>query len=616
MTPILRSRRAPFVLAALVWLLAVGAAGLLDLPRRLENQFLDWGLRSLAARQAPDPDIVLLDIDEATLAAMSADYGRYPWTRAVYGQLLEGLARQKPAAIVFDILVTDPQREHAEDDLYFVRTARALPNVYFPMVRLPPEPGAEENGYPLAHLPAASATPGADPNARAALLLPLPGLADTGRVGTINVQPDAEDGVVRRYPFFTEIGGWRVPSLPARVAQDLAFPLRAVTTTQTLVWHGGARAYRTVSFHEVFADLDRREPRRPAGEFAGKIVIIGASAAGLHDLKLTPVGANFPGPEVLATAIDNLKHGDRLQAAPAATSALLAAIFVLALAFAFSRGIGVFGIGLGWLGTSMAAVAGAWAAIVYARLSVPVVVPVAFGGWLYYILAALRAWFLEHEQRRRVTALFSRFLDPRVVAGLVERGETDAAFAGQKRVVTVLFSDIRGFTTLSERKSPQEVVDLLNRYFSLQVEVIFRHGGTLDKYIGDAIMAFWGAPTEQPDHAARALACAHDMERTLERFKDELGAEGQGFDIGIGINTGEAVVGFIGSPTHRQDYTVIGDTVNTASRIEGATKGRARVLVAGATKVAVGGTAEFVDHGLVKVKGRAEEVHLYEPKWN
>jgi adenylate cyclase len=607
------SRRVPYLLAAFVWLLAVGIGTLSALPQRLENLFLDWELQSVAARSPPDPDIVLLDIDEATLDAMSADYGRYPWSRAVYGQLLEGLARQKPAAIVFDILFTDPHKEHVADDLYFVRTARALPNVYFPMAQL--SPGAE-GGFPLAKLKAARATPAADPTARAPMLLPLPGLADTGRLGTINVEADSEDGVVRHHAAFSETGGWLLPSLAARVVGDLGYALPADTTARMLVWHGPARSYRTVSFQQLFFDLERRTPRRAATEFSGKIVIIGTGAAGLYDLKHTPMGALFPGPEVLATAIDNLKHGDWIRALPAWFAPALTGAILLMLAYAFSRGTGVLAVGGGWLAVSALAIGGSWATLVFGRLHVPVVVPLLFGGWFYYLLAALRAWLLEREQRRHVTTLFSRFLDPRVVAGLIERGETDTARGGQKRDVSVLFSDIRGFTALSERRSPQEIVDLLNRYFSLQVRVIFRHEGTLDKYIGDAIMAFWGAPTEQLDHAARAVACARDMERTLQRFREELGAEGHNFDIGIGINSGEAVVGFIGSPEHRQDYTVIGDMVNTASRIESATKGRARILVSEATKNAAAGAGlQFIDHGLVKMKGRTEEVHLYEPVW-
>jgi len=234
--------------------------------------------------------------------------------------------------------------------------------------------------------------------------------------------------------------------------------------------------------------------------------------------------------------------------------------------------------------------------------------------WLDLVPAAGRAYWHERRNRQRVTQLFSRFLDPRVVKGLVEKGETDAALSGQKREITVLFSDIQGFTSLSERKSAPEIVDLLNRYFSLQVEVIFRHEGTLDKYIGDAIMAFWGAPTDQPDHACRALACAREMEQTLKRFKQDIGADGEQFDIGIGLHSGEAVVGFIGSPERRQDYTVIGDTVNTASRIEGATRGRGRILVSAAVRAACD-QYTFTDHGAVKLKGKEEPVHLFEPKW-
>ncbi len=605
-------RRTPFVLAVIVWLAALAAAHW-DAAGRLDNLFRDWNLRSLAARLPPDPAIVMIDIDEPTLEAMVPDYGRYPWSRAVFGQLLEGLARQQPAAIVFDILFIDPQKEHVADDLYFIRTAAALPNVYFPMVRLSAPPQAERgNGYPLKQLTNTTAGPGAEPEARAALLLPLPGLTRTGRLGTINVFAD-EDGVIRRYPVYLDAYGWRIPSLPVRVARDLGYSVPD-SASLMLTWHGAAKSYGTVSFYDVFTDLERKQRQRPADEFRGKIVIIGTTASGLHDLKLTPMGGNYPGTEVLATTLDNLRNGERLRAAPAWAVPTLTALMLLALAVAFARGVGVLTIGLAWLAASMAVAVAAWAVLVQARVHVPVVVSLLFGGWFYYLLAALRAWRLERENRQRVTSLFSRFLDPRVVKGLVEKGETDAALSGQKREITVLFSDIQGFTSLSERKSAPEIVDLLNRYFSLQVEVIFRHEGTLDKYIGDAIMAFWGAPTEQPDHACRALACAREMEQTLMRFKQEVGADGEHFDIGIGLHTGEAVVGFIGSPERRQDYTVIGDTVNTASRIEGATRGRARILVSAAVRAACG-KYTFADHGAVKLKGKEEPVQLFEPKW-
>ncbi len=602
--------RFPILLAAAVWLVAAAGWGLRLTPR-LEHPLLDANLSSLAARLPPDPDIVLLDIDEPTLEAMAPIWGRYPWSRAVYGALLEGLARQNPRAVLFDILFTDPQKEHAQDDLYFIEVAHKLPNVYFSMVRLPAS--VDEQGILLKQVKGVTPTPAAKPAARAALLLPLPGLADTGRVGAINVSTDT-DGVIRRYPLYHDLYGWRLPAMPARIARDLGYAVPD-EKDQILVWHGPARSYKTISLHEVLADLERAAPQRPADEFRDKIIVIGTTAPGLHDIKLTPMGADFPGPEVLATALDNLKNGERLTVAPAWTMLAAATLALALLATAFARNISPARSGAWLLGATALLAAGGWVAVVYGRTALPVTGVITFS-WLYFLPAAVRSYWLERQQRQRVTQLFSRFLDPRVVTGLVEKGETDASLTGQKREITVLFSDIRGFTTLSERKTPQEIVDLLNRYFSRQVEVIFRHGGTLDKYIGDAIMAFWGAPTDQPDHARRALMAARDMELTLLKFREELGADGEHFDVGIGINSGEAVVGFIGSPEHRQDYTVIGDTVNTASRIEGATKGRARTLVSEATRNAVGSGVIYKDHGFAKLKGKGEEVHLYEPLWD
>src|SRR3989344_5995909 len=350
--------RTPFMLAAIVWLAALVAANW-DATGRLDNLYHDWNLRRLAAQLPADPGIVMIDIDEPTLEAMVPEYGRYPWTRAVYGQLLEGLARQQPAAIVFDILFIDPQKEHLADDLYFVRTATALPNVYFPMVRLSAPPQAERgNGYLLKELKNATAGPGADPEARAALLLPLPGLSRTGRLGTINVFADA-DGVIRRYPLYLDAYGWRIPSLPVRVARDLGYSV-PVSESLMLTWHGPARSYRTVSFHDVFTDFDRKQPQRPADEFRGKIVIVGTTASGLHDLKLTPLGADYPGTEVLATMLDNLKNGERLQHAPSWTMPAIAGFVLLLLAGAFARGLSQLPLGIGLLALSAGLAGSGW----------------------------------------------------------------------------------------------------------------------------------------------------------------------------------------------------------------------------------------------------------------
>ncbi|HKQ30763.1 MAG TPA: adenylate/guanylate cyclase domain-containing protein [Burkholderiales bacterium] len=597
----------PCVFALGVWLAALALGNWRGLGTQVEYPFLDWNLRQ-ATRAAPDPDIVILDIDEPTLEAMAPEYGRYPWTRAVYGALIEGLAHRQVKAIVFDILLVDPHKEHAQDDLYLIRAAQRAP-AFFPMARLKAD---DTRGALLKDVPGIERGPTANDAMRAALLLPLPGLTATGRIGTIDVEPDA-DAVIRRYPLYRDIGGWRVPSLPVRVAKELGYTVPAENSLM-LVWHGAARSYRTVSLHDVLFDLERQQSRRARGEFAGKIVIIGASAPGLSDLKLTPIESGFPGTEVIATAIDNLKRGERVRTAPTWSAPLTAAIVLALLAVAFARGANLLYVGLGLLGGSLVLAVGATLSMAQQRYAVPIVGPLAVA-WLYYVALSLRAWLIERQDRQRVTQLFGRFLDPRVVSELVDSGGADASAVGQRRNITVLFSDIRGFTTLSERQTPKQVVELLNRYFRLQVEVIFRHQGTLDKYIGDAIMAFWGAPAQQPDHARRALAAAREMEQVVLRFKQELGERGRSFDIGIGLNSGEVVVGFVGSPEHRQDYTVIGDTVNTASRIEGATKGRARILVSAATRLAAGKGVSFRDHGQVALKGKEEKTHLYEPLW-
>ena len=198
---------------------------------------------------------------------------------------------------------------------------------------------------------------------------------------------------------------------------------------------------------------------------------------------------------------------------------------------------------------------------------------------------------------------------------LIGRGAIDYRAEAAAREITVLFSDIRGFTSLSETADPEEVVTLLNRYFTRQVEIIFKHGGTLDKFMGDGIMAFWGAPTAQPDHARRAVTAALEMSAALDEFRGELGALGAALDIGIGLHTGSAVVGFIGSD-ERLDYTAIGDTVNSASRIEGLTKGLSRILASKTTREAAGEGFDWLDHGLHRAKGRGEELHLFQPRRN
>jgi len=581
----------------------------LNLFSALDNRLSDFVVRHVAQPLSPDPDIVIVDIDEASLAAMQDTAGSWPWPRAVHAELLQGIARQKPRAIVFDILFSEPDRYRPESDQFFNEVLRDMRNVYFPMALLE---GNQVLGVPLAELAKVidiPHAPDADPEARAILLPPQAVATESWRVGLINFTED-RDGIARRYELSRNVSGWQLESLPARVMRDLGYAIPPQPYI-SLHWRGDSNAYKHISYSELYADQSRQKPQRNAHELAGKIVIIGTTATGLHDIRATPISSLYPGVAILATALDNLKNQRYLHAAPIYFAPLIAILLVIMqLPLFIQRRLDVFRIGGTLLLLSIALLGAQYFAMT--RLySVALLTPLLFG-WGFYFAVALSEYLREKKSREQTVRIFNRFLDPRVVNSLVAQGETPQSLSGQAREITVLFSDIRGFTTLSEKRSPEEIVSLLNRYFSLQVDIIFRHGGTLDKFIGDAIMAFWGAPQDDAQHAEHAVAAALEMEQSLLRFKTELGEDGKDFDVGIGIHSGKAVVGFIGSEA-RMDYTAIGDTVNLSSRIEGLTKGVARILVSGDTVAHCRNTFDFSPTGSYKVKGRSQEVELFTP---
>lgn len=579
----------------------------------VERWVQDQALKFDAARRLPDQDIVLVALDERSLVKLADEFGFYPWPRSIYAELLAGVLRQQPRAVIFDIVFSDPDVEHPDADRYFMQVATADPRVYFPMVRLI---GADDSqGVPLAQASTVFGflpTEQARNNAHAAMILPLRPLAETGRVGLINFFPDT-DGVGRHYPLYLEVGGWRLPSLAARVAQDLGY---ALPDRQMLGvhWTGEPQQRPRLSLVDLLHDLGRENPQGMGAQLQGKIVFIGATAPQLHDSYATPISTVHPGVDIFMTALGNLKNGDWLRPAPVWYAPLFSILLVGVLAVSFRRGRGPLWGGVLLLGVAPLAISATFAALIWRSWLVPSAAPLLIGA-LYYVANALHDYLHERRARQHAVNVFSRFVDARVVDTLVREQRDMLETRGDNRIVTVLFSDIRGFTTLSETRPPEEVVALLNDYFTRQVEVIFRHGGTVDKFIGDAIMALWGAPLPDALQAEHAVHAALDMVRVLDEFRAAHGAVGQNFDIGIGIHTGPAVIGFIGAP-NKLDYTAIGDTVNLASRIEGQTKGRARILVSENTCNECAGQFEFVSHGSVQVKGRAKPVNLFEPTGN
>lgn len=577
------------------------------LLRPLENRFQDFLVRRLSISRPADPDVSIISIDERSLDKMEPLVGGWPWPRSVYADLISGIGAEKPAAIVLDVLITDPDRMRPDSDAYFINTAAKSDITFLPIV----DNGNDAKGDLLSKVgPLLGFTrgPHADPDARINLLIPPPALALTQRVGLINFLSD-NDGVGRRYWLHMNVGGWQVPSLAAKVAGALGYRIPD-SGAMILNWRSGTRALPHLSFYDVYSDFQRQHRARPADEFHNKIVVIGASANGLGDMRPTPLSGTYPGLDILATAISNLKHHDYLRRAPMVSGTLASVILILLLGAAMRQSRGALFGGIGMAVLTPLAVGGAYFALSEGWL-IPVIEPLSFG-WLAYIGLALADYVKERRTRQRAISMFGRFIDPRVVRQLVEQGDVALRTEPRSSQITVMFSDIRGFTTLSETRSPEQIVSILNRYFSRQVEVIWRHGGTMDKFIGDCIMAFWGAPVPDPQQAEHAVAAALEMSRVVDEFRRELGDVGAQFDIGIGIHTGSAVVGFMGAEG-KLDYTAIGDTVNLASRIEGQTKGVARILVSAATRERCGARFDFSERGTYKVKGREQPVQLHEP---
>lgn len=596
-----------FALTLLLLLLGSVAVPL----QRLDFLWLDALTRLRAEQQIPDPSIVVIDIDDYSMTAMEPDNGSWPWARAVHAELVNWLAEQGAKKIVFDIWFSERDKFRGEQDDYFAETLASHDNIYMPTLlqnSLTPQLDRRLDSYPP--LAAIERTAHADPNAKAQLILPAIGKPEHWRLGLINFAPDA-DGVARSYSLYREINGWRFYSLPAVVARDLGYALPDQSALR-LDWRARKPPYPTYSYADVFAKAFNAEADE---RFRDKIVFIGSTASGNHDLRPTAVSAQYPALYMLAVTLDNIKNHQ-------------------ALAYAAWWQLGYGGVLLIWLfwrirsnaplsSTTMQAVAAAGLLILLSMLAIrsgvliAVVTPL-LAALLLLMAGALMRYLRERDARTEALDLFGRFLDPNVVEQLARDGLTDASLAARHCDITVLFSDIRGFTTLSEKQPAPVIMSLLNDYFSQQVACIFRHHGTLDKFIGDAIMAFWGAPLDDNRHAYHAVAAALDMCDELQRFVSEKGLSD--FDIGIGVHTGPAVVGMLGSE-QRYEYTAIGDTVNLASRMEGLTKGVARVLVSQSTRDAClaqcgadGEAFDFIACGEYKVKGRNEPVIVFEPR--
>jgi adenylate cyclase len=647
---------------ALVFAILIGALGLrvLDPSPIARLRLLAFDTYHVLDPRLYDPDtpVRIIDIDEASLAR----YGQWPWPRTLIAELVTQLAGAGAVAIAFDMVFPEPDRmsprevigglprdlvpeavrasidELPDNDEMLADIVATTPTVMGIVLRdgvdaEPPDPKA---GFAFA---------GDDP---APFLAGFSGVvsniavlqARASGLGALNWIPEL-DQVIRRVPLMLRGATTIYPTLSAealRVAQGAStFVVKSSgasgalsfgQSTGVVALKIGALTVPTDAQGFAWIHFTKYEPARyvPAwrvleGEVTsqmvgGYVVFIGSSAAGLFDLQTTPVESGIPGVEAHAQAVESIIANDLLMRPDYAVGlelvylALAGALLIFLMRY----------VAVSWCLVACLACLGAvnlvsWLAFREQRLLLDPVYP-SIGLIAVFVAGELNLFFRTEKERRYIRGAFSRYLSPDLVKKLGDR-RAELELGGETREMTLMFCDVRGFTQISEGLSASELTSLINRFLTPMTGEILDHRGTIDKYMGDAIMAFWNAPLDDPDHAAHAcgaalamIAALEALNRDLEAEASEAGIEHKPLRIGIGINTGEASVGNMGS-AHRFDYSVIGDNVNLASRLEGQTKVYGVTILTGERTLALAPGVAAVELDLIRVKGKRNAERIF-----
>ncbi len=646
--------------ALFVLLIAAHVGGLFPIApmQRAEAWLHDAWLKRTAPTGADDR-IAILDIDEASLKRV----GRWPWSRDTMSALVDRLfGDYGVAAVGFDVVFAEPDtssglgtlRQLAQRDLagsrdfqsalkrlaprldYDARFAQALAEqpVSLGYYFIPAGYGDARTGMlPPPSLPATAFAPLAPgiPTVGYGANLAVFQQAAQG-AGFFNMRAD-DDGTARQMALVSPFGAGYYLSLSASTLR-VAFggePAKAGVESHSLLGRqyvspwleiGGIRVplsadgtvhvpYRAGSPFPYFSAAQVLAGKVPPAQLEGRIVLVGSTAPGLADLRVTPFSSTFPGVEIHAHLIAGMLDGSTRATPPWADDARLAAVLLLGalltvVLLRFGPAVGL-AVTLVLLGGLLAAYAAAWAR----HLVVPMAAPMLAVAGLYALNTAY-GFFAATRSKRQITRLFGQYVPPELAAEM-SQDPTHYTMEGQSREMTVLFSDIRGFTNFSEKLPPTELAEVLNAYLSTMTRIVQQHQGTIDKYIGDAIMAFWNAPVDLSDHAARAVATALDMQAALPQLNEEFAARGwPEVKIGIGVNSGRMSVGNMGSE-FRMSYTVMGDAVNLGSRLEGITKQYGVGILATQPTVDADPVHAFMKIDVVRVKGKETPVAIYEP---
>jgi adenylate cyclase len=608
--------------------------GALDIPwlRRLELAALDLQIR-LRGRQPPGPETVIVMIDEQTIEEL----GRWPVPRGKMAELVNTLHRAGAKAIGIDILFAEHEsttvadanaRGEYADDAALARAIADAGNVALPftfkfggLLESAADPYLTRAGYARIHKSRDVRPITLKPTG---VLLPIPMLAEVAALGHTLVAFDIDGAPRYDYPAL-EYDLDYFPSMAVRIVQlFLEVPWNEVTVElgqgialgpvhvptdpqmRLLVnYPGPSRTFPTYSLAKVLSGTV------PDAVFRDRVVLVGANAIGARDSFQSPFTAVMPGVERLAAVVDSILHERQIRRTESAPwvegASMLAASLVLG--FTVSR-LSLAAASL--YGIALVAAFAAWAQIALSRYglwfasAVPIVAII-----LSFIALSLYRYGLLDRERRHIRHAFQRYLAPQMVDRLLSNQKLPE-LGGERRELTILFCDLRGFTSLSERLDPAVLTRMVNEFFAMATEAIQEQGGTIDKYIGDAIMAFWNAPTDQPDHASLACRAALRMLKRIEEFNASAASNGDlpPLHVGIGINTGPCTVGNFGS-SRRFDYSAIGDAVNVAARLEGETKAYGISILLGPETAAQVTHFAILPIDRIRPRGRAEALEIF-----
>lgn len=631
---------------------AVAAIAMLVLARTpagelLENGTLDERARLGAKQAQADPRIVIIDIDNASLETLEDKLGRWPWTRRVWTEVIRYVDRGQPRVIAVDAIFGGAESDAVDQE--FGAVMHQGGNTVLGFTFVPTE--MEETGGGasqklaalLAHRAAADANGGEAfgapidakhffPNLPAPVLV-----AGAAGLGALNALPDS-DGVMRSVGLEMSYGGHAYDSLDSRaVEQALGAPVQweaggrllgghnAVVAGRrvpvgddgrmVLAWRGGSNAYPRLPIWQVICSIYPTQcpadvGRYPPSYFTGKIVLIGASATASYDVHPTPFASAAPGVVVHATAIDDLLNGTAIRVGPFWLLTVLTIVMAAAggAVLYFMRQLArsvivVIAIEFVYLALCL---------IFYEELHVAL--PVAAPGLALLIsfgAATAARYVTTGRQLRQTRGMLDRYMAPQLVE-YVMTNLGDLKLNGDKRELTILVSDVRNFTTMTESSDPLELIALLDEYFAAMTEIIFRHNGIVDKFIGDGILAYWGAFTPQVNHAAEAAQAAVEMLDRVGELNKAWAAQGrQRIAIGVGVNTGTVIFGNIGKGK-KIEFTVIGDAVNLAARLEGLNKEfGTSIIVSEFTQQRIAGLARTRPLGGYRVKGKTVETTVF-----